>query len=285
MFNNYVQAPTAANLYLYADKSHHTKSTQLTYTPEQNAYEQQNTTVIDPSYTALLPHSYPIEYAPTHLPMESALVYNSKPLTTMISYHENKLPESSAIYNCPSPPNSATAMTSEQHACVSDPCFLRRLLPHPHQEHLRKAVCDIMTTNWWRQNEPEPEGVFGIFIDIIAHQQYQCVFCLMLNSRMDRAIAHCRKHLHHRPFYCNGEKCRNGPGACGSRFFTRECLTAHRKHHIITCTTCATPVEEKNLRRHKKSKRCFSTQFTQPGQGLEPAMSGTDMMDTYSMRS
>lgn len=23
----------------------------------------------------------------------------------------------------------------------------------------------------------------------------------------------------------------------GSRFFTRECLTAHRKHHIIACTT------------------------------------------------
>lgn len=162
-------------------------------------------------------HSYPVDYVPLTLHADRAFPYDPGQLRIAPSTQQTfNHPTTSSTADIPQPDasgsNPITAMTSEQHEFLSDPCIIQKLLPYPYQESLRKLLRDMMEAKWWRQNQPEPEGVFTPFIETVAHHQYDCIFCDTSNSRMDRAVAHCRKHLRHRPFYCNGEKCRNGFG-------------------------------------------------------------------------
>jgi len=164
--------------------------------------------------------------------------------------------DSSGYKSIPQHLTSPVMMNIEQHELISNPNLIRKLLGKvslEQRESLRPKLLEIFESSWWRQNQPEPSEAFSAFITALPGREYKCLFCRTSRNRMDRAVAHCRKHLHHRPFYCDGEKCRNGPGAwyenstsiglvlttcirSGSRFFTRECLTAHRKQGKRRCS-------------------------------------------------
>lgn len=82
----------------------------------------------------------------------------------------------------------------------------------PGQEKLQECLLTILDSPWRKDNKKEPEGVFLPFIIALGQHQYRCIFCNDGdNTRMDRAIAHCRKHLDYRPFSCSGIACRDKP--------------------------------------------------------------------------
>jgi hypothetical protein len=160
-------------------------------------------------------HSHPVDwgasnaYSPDQaLPCGPEIPYT---MHKVLSFHP--APISADAWPGRSLSNSEMAMAAERQELISDPSLILQLLPHEQQEPLRQVLSDIFTTSWWRNNEPEPEGIFTPFIERLNNHKYKCAFCHTVQSRMDRAVAHCRKHLRHRPFYCDGERCGGGYGA------------------------------------------------------------------------
>jgi hypothetical protein len=92
----------------------------------------------------------------------------------------------------------------------SNKLFVEQILPSVEQEALRELLLGLLKQGWWFRNELEPNGSFSPFIEKFEEHRFKCVFCRQVHSRSDRAIAHCRKHLDHRPFAC--------PGSCKSPF-------------------------------------------------------------------
>lgn len=137
----------------------------------------------------------------------------------------------------------------------SNNLFIKQILPHPEQEALRRHLENLLTQMWWISNEMEPNGAFSPFIEKIEDHRFRCIFCVQVHSRSDRAIAHCRKHLDHRPFACPGG-CRVPFEVCTARFFTKECLMAHRKQEKRVCSSCGLILDKKNLKRHYQSNKC-----------------------------
>jgi hypothetical protein len=91
----------------------------------------------------------------------------------------------------------------------ADSRLISSLQSQPEHEQLCGHLKTILTSPWRINNEAEPEGVFSPFITKVSQHQFQCVFCSQEHSRSDRAVAHCRKHINHRPFSCHGSYCRD----------------------------------------------------------------------------
>jgi hypothetical protein len=93
----------------------------------------------------------------------------------------------------------------------ADSELIRLLQSQPEHEQLCRILTTILTSAWRRNNEHEPDGVFLQFITKVSQHQLRCIFCGIENTRTDRAVAHCRKHINHRPFSCSGSYCRDKP--------------------------------------------------------------------------
>ncbi|KAG8839878.1 hypothetical protein FRC18_000001 [Serendipita sp. 400] len=122
---------------------------------------------------------------------------------------------------------------------------------------LRKLLIVIFASRWWNFDEVEPEAAYNALIETCG-DIYKCRICNHEKTRWDRALAHIRKHVEHRPFVCFGRSCSNGR-KCTSRFFTKECLSAHQKSNTVVCH-CGAEVIPKNLSRHQRSLKCREAQ-------------------------
>lgn len=89
--------------------------------------------------------------------------------------------------------------------------FIHAAFPgHSNAEgELREKLREIFRSVWWMQNLHEPEEAFAAFIEKVENHSYRCRICPQENCRPDRAVAHFRKHIDHRPFRCTGRNCRS----------------------------------------------------------------------------
>lgn len=114
----------------------------------------------------------------------------------------------------PSPPLSPKvgALIPSRNPTTDNEDFIGRCFPLPDQEHLRTALRKILAELWWYNNRAEPEHAFDALVWKDEEGNFVCMICPRIYTRADRATAHIRKHLDHRPFVCNGEKCQAGLG-------------------------------------------------------------------------
>jgi hypothetical protein len=83
----------------------------------------------------------------------------------------------------------------------------------PDQHHLWSALRCILLSDWYNRGVPEPEMTHGRstyhqFLEPFAGGTgYACLFdrCVYKVDRQDRALAHIRTHIHHRPYVCGGQ--------------------------------------------------------------------------------
>ncbi|KAG8782655.1 hypothetical protein FRC20_006736, partial [Serendipita sp. 405] len=74
---------------------------------------------------------------------------------------------------------------------------------------LRTILNVIFGSMWWRLDEIEPEAAYNSLIESCG-DIHKCRICNHEKTRWDRALAHIRKHVEHRPFVCFGRSCSNG---------------------------------------------------------------------------
>jgi len=83
----------------------------------------------------------------------------------------------------------------------------------PDQHHLWSALRCILLSDWYNRGMLELKMIHGRstyhqFLEPLAGgTSYACLFdrCGYTNNRQDRALAHIRKHVHHRPYVCGGQ--------------------------------------------------------------------------------
>jgi hypothetical protein len=107
----------------------------------------------------------------------------------------------------PSSPISGKPVPT-RHPFSNNDSFIRECYPHPDQEGLRQILELILSQPWWYHNKFEPDHALDVLIWKDEQGTLNCTICLRRYTRADRAIGHIRKHLDHRPYVCNGEKCR-----------------------------------------------------------------------------
>ncbi|KAG8809275.1 hypothetical protein FRC17_003520 [Serendipita sp. 399] len=73
---------------------------------------------------------------------------------------------------------------------------------------IRAILTVIFGSIWWKQDEIEPEAAYNSLIETLI-EGYRCKICSHEKTRWDRALAHIRKHVEHRPFACTGRTCGN----------------------------------------------------------------------------
>jgi len=84
----------------------------------------------------------------------------------------------------------------------------------PDQHHLWSALQCILISEWYNGGTQEPATIHGRwstyhqFLEPVAGEtSYICLFdgCVYISDREDRALAHIRAHVHHRPYVCGGQ--------------------------------------------------------------------------------
>jgi hypothetical protein len=76
------------------------------------------------------------------------------------------------------------------------------LVPASH----RSALGNVLRSNWWANNEMEPNKDLDRFIIRHSGNRYGCIIegCEMIFDRSQRAVDHFRKEIEHRPYKCLG---------------------------------------------------------------------------------
>lgn len=133
--------------------------------------------------------------------------------------------------------------------------FIMSVFNGSNQSHLRDQLRGALQSQWWQESRKEPRACLNVFIRRIGNRIFECHSCGKRLSRADRAVDHFRTHIHHRPYHCTGAKA-CGDAGCQSAFFTRDCLKSHISKHEVTCDRCQTAVEDKNLNRHRETRKC-----------------------------
>ncbi|PVF92627.1 hypothetical protein CPB86DRAFT_175550 [Serendipita vermifera] len=131
----------------------------------------------------------------------------------------------------------------------SNESFIRQL-PPPLQQPMR----DILSSTWWINNTMEPNHELRQFIRVESRTRFHCLLCKKIFVREDRAIAHVRSDIDHRPFTCN-RLC--GDNTCTLAFLSNRDLLSHKIKPTTTCPHCSIQVTSRNLTRHMRSQRCL----------------------------
>lgn len=111
-----------------------------------------------------------------------------------------------------------TSVAPAQTLGVTSPESADLLATHfqrPDQRRLQSALRCILISDWYNRGNVEPKtthrrSTYHQFLKPLAGtSNYACLFdgCVYTTNRQDRAIAHIRAHVHHRPFVCGG-KCK-----------------------------------------------------------------------------
>lgn len=126
---------------------------------------------------------------------------------------------------------------------------------YPSDDQYRQALRGVLQSLWYQKGTLEPQGELSDFIARRGQRNFACTSCHREYKRADRAIAHFRTHIEHRPF-----KCAKALG-CGDKswldtlflssvsrvfsidfyifsnmaFFTNDCLKSHCRKQEKTC--------------------------------------------------
>lgn len=148
-------------------------------------------------------------------------------------------------------------------AHVVPPDFLHNCFPLDSEAHAqkRKALADVMTADWKKENRMEPhESLLLDFMRLDSQRnRWTCIFyaggspCGSSYKKKDQAKGHIRFHLQHFPYAClDAGPCPIKGKQCRKRYCAAEPRQKHRSVKT-KCSHCGKPMLRGNVKRHRET--------------------------------